>query len=417
MKASSGGRRRSLAAVTGGAEDAVPSVAHQHFEMGPTRVNSAGTAMNDSGDTAAAGSTQDSSSFYTSARDGAKNTFLGSYIDPAYSAGKVESLENRAYMGSARGLLRQIGGSNPSIGSNHKATRVVPLNSDDDVTHGPGHVAAQVFRDAFGAGNVRVRATQLLQVPKNFMVRWDQIPWVWILQSLVVLASIVSYALETLPELRDRRELWLYLEASFSSIFTVEVILRGIAAKREGPIAMRLYWRDYLVWIDIMSVVPFYLSLALCSFEPLGEQCDARSLWYIRVLQAIKVLRVFKLSRHLQGKRILIVAMRRSYRALQVPLFFLTASMAVFATLLYLLESSVSDCEESSFLDVVNSAYFVVVTMTSVVSDACARGGRRRRCARFYRSRVRVCRVGLTLIRFAIALCPSVSAFNQTGLR
>lgn len=242
----------------------------------------------------------------------------------------------------------------------------------------------KAFASKFATGQLYAKSVALASDAElDFMRRLDQILFVYLLHWLVIAGSVICYAMETLPELRDQVELWLWLEAGFSFLFTVELILRIVAAAKVG--ATRGLLKDPLVWIDFLACLPFYLTLFACKFQPL-DGCDARQDWGMRVLQSFKILRVFKLSRHFKGTRVLMTAMMRSGKALQLPLFFLLISVALFATLLYLIEESVECAAEfntdfvgsggdnvtiteasgSDFEDIVNTAYFVVVTMTTV---------------------------------------------------
>ena len=72
---------------------------------------------------------------------------------------------------------------------------------------------------------------------------------------------------------------------------------------------------------------------------------------YIKVLQALKMLRVFKVSRHFAGTKILISTFEQSMRALRAPFVFLFVSVTIFASLMYFLESGQWNKEAQAYLE------------------------------------------------------------------
>ena len=88
------------------------------------------------------------------------------------------------------------------------------------------------------------------------------------------------------------------------------------------------------------------------------------------------MLRVFKVSRHFAGTKILVSTFQQSMRALRAPFVFLFVSVTIFAALMYFLESGqwndeagaylMEDGQPPTFTSILDAAYFVVVTMTTV---------------------------------------------------
>ena len=88
------------------------------------------------------------------------------------------------------------------------------------------------------------------------------------------------------------------------------------------------------------------------------------------------MLRVFKVSRHFAGTKILASTFQQSMRALRAPFVFLFVSVTIFAALMYFLESGqwndeagaylMEDGQPPTFTSILDAAYFVVVTMTTV---------------------------------------------------
>lgn len=100
------------------------------------------------------------------------------------------------------------------------------------------------------------------------------------IQALIVV-SLVSFAVETLPDLSDEtRRLLRLSEVVIVAVFTVEYVLRLLLEER--PIR---YATSFLGLIDIGAILPFYVTTGV----------DLRSL---RAFRLLRVFRVFKLARY-----------------------------------------------------------------------------------------------------------------------
>lgn len=147
-------------------------------------------------------------------------------------------------------------------------------------------------------------------------------------------------------------------------LFTVEIILYGIS---------RAEWKDllvqYLWWIDIIAVLPFYIDK---SYEGItGEHIGPEILGLLRTL---RILRLIKVSKHNSDLQILWHVLLVSMRALLLPLtllfvgaFFL-GFLVFYAELLELGESedNKDGVNETAFTDVGNAVWFMIVTFTTV---------------------------------------------------
>lgn len=156
------------------------------------------------------------------------------------------------------------------------------------------------------------------------------------------------------------------LELFFTVTFTLELTFRYVAAVQTR--ALRKFICDPLIWVDIVSIVPFYIMALWCAAEgssPFGEWCgEVRHHTSLRILQAMKILRVFKLFRHFAYTRQIVQSFRRAYTALGPPMVFLFVSAAFFAGLLFAVENSMGDNE--AFHSMTDAVYFCVVTITTV---------------------------------------------------
>ena len=111
-----------------------------------------------------------------------------------------------------------------------------------------------------------------------------------------------------------------------SSHHTVAAPLAALSGPR-AP-ATRSYW------VDVLSVVPFYIEVPIRA----GEDNDAALPDGVRILGLLRVLRILKLMRHYPDWRVLIVALKNSWRALLVPGFAMFITVLMLSGALFLAE-------------------------------------------------------------------------------
>ena len=91
----------------------------------------------------------------------------------------------------------------------------------------------------------------------------------------LILASVISFSVETLPDLTDQQQSNLFIFETFIVItFTVEYLLRVTVAENRLKYILSFYGV-----IDLLAILPYYLSLGF----------DLRSL---RVLRFVRLLRL-----------------------------------------------------------------------------------------------------------------------------
>jgi len=165
---------------------------------------------------------------------------------------------------------------------------------------------------------------------------------------VVIIASVVAVMLETVQPLREAYGPWLFrLEWLFTVLFTAEYAVRLWVVERPAR-----YARSFYGVVDLLSVVPSYLSLVLP-----GSQ----SLLVIRGLRLLRVFRVLKLSRYLGEANVLMGALRSSGYKVTVFLGTVLVIVTIVATLMYLIEGP-----QHGFTSIPRSVYWSVVTMTTV---------------------------------------------------
>nr|XP_046200759.1 potassium voltage-gated channel subfamily A member 3 [Oncorhynchus gorbuscha] len=201
-----------------------------------------------------------------------------------------------------------------------------------------------------------------------------------IVSVLVILISIVIFCLETLPEFREDHKEPVplapiingtepYFSSPFSDPFFVvetlciiwfsfELLVRFFACPSKATFS-----RNIMNIIDIVAIIPYFITLGTELAEQQGNGQQAMSLAILRVIRLVRVFRIFKLSRHSKGLQILGQTLKASMRELGLLIFFLFIGVILFSSAVYFAEA---DDPDSSFSSIPDAFWWAVVTMTTV---------------------------------------------------
>lgn len=139
----------------------------------------------------------------------------------------------------------------------------------------------------------------------------------------------------------------------FTILFTIEYLTRILVSKR--PLR---YMFSFFGLVDLLSILPTYLSLVVYGAEQLVV---------IRVLRVLRMFRVLKMVRHMGEARILMNALRASWPKITVFLFGVLTLVMIFGTFLYLIEGATYDPNYAGgFVSIPRSIYWAIVTITTV---------------------------------------------------
>ncbi len=165
---------------------------------------------------------------------------------------------------------------------------------------------------------------------------------------LLIVLSVVVVMLDSIHGVGDRyRPLLHGLEWAFTALFTVEYVLRVVAIERPWS-----YVRSFFGIVDVMAVLPTYLSLILP-----GSQ----SLLVVRFLRLLRIFRVFKLAEYLREAQALRAALVASRRKIAVFFMSIVTLVVIIGAVMYLVEG-----EASGFSSIPKSVYWTIVTLTTV---------------------------------------------------
>lgn len=165
---------------------------------------------------------------------------------------------------------------------------------------------------------------------------------------MAILVSLTVVLLESVSSIRNVYGAGLrVVEWFFTAVFTLEYILRALSMRRP-----RAYIMSFFGVVDLLSILPSYLSLVLP-----GTQ----SLLVIRSLRFLRIFRVLKLGSYLSEAQVLGSALRASRNKITVFLGTVTTLVFIMGSLMYVIEG-----EKNGFTSIPVSIYWAVVTLTTV---------------------------------------------------
>ena len=165
------------------------------------------------------------------------------------------------------------------------------------------------------------------------------------IQTLIVL-SLISFSIETLPTLSESAQWWLRGFEIFSVIvFSIEYLLRVYVAAPRSQ-----YIFSFFGIVDIVAILPFYI----------GTGVDLRS---IRTFRLLRLFRIFKLARYSVAVQRFHVAFRIAKEEIVLFLGATLILLCLAAVGIYYFESG---AQPEKFGSVFHCLWWAVTTLTTV---------------------------------------------------
>lgn len=163
---------------------------------------------------------------------------------------------------------------------------------------------------------------------------------------LLIILSLVSFSIETLPDISDKSKLWLrYFEVFSILVFSIEYLLRIWVSKK--PVS---YIFSFYGIIDILAILPFYLVGFL----------DLRFLRAFRILRIFRALKVIRYNKAIQRFGVAFKLVKE-----EIVLFIVCTIILIFITSagIYYFEN---EAQPETFKSIFHSAWWSIVTLTTV---------------------------------------------------
>lgn len=164
----------------------------------------------------------------------------------------------------------------------------------------------------------------------------------------LILISVAIVVIESIPEIGHSYAFEFHsVEWVFTILFSIEYGLRIWSSP-----SPRRYIFSIWGFIDLFSILPTYLSLALPGYH---------YLLVVRIFRLLRVFRILKLVRFSQEALILVRAMKASSYKIGVFLFSVLTTIVLLGTLMYVIEGG-----SSGYTSIPQSIYWAIVTVTTV---------------------------------------------------
>jgi voltage-gated potassium channel len=191
--------------------------------------------------------------------------------------------------------------------------------------------------------SLRTRARIIIFGHETFAGKAFDVALIWL-----IAASVVVVMLDSVRDIRTSYGSILRgAEWGFTIVFTIEYLLRLWCA----PGAAR-YARSFFGIVDVLAILPTYLSLVI----PGGQ-----ALLTVRVLRLLRVFRVLKLAQYVSEAAVLMRALRASRPKIIVFIVSVITLVVTLGSMMYLVEGG-----ENGFTSIPKSVYWAIVTLTTV---------------------------------------------------
>ena len=168
----------------------------------------------------------------------------------------------------------------------------------------------------------------------------------WLLIAIVI--SVLVVLVDSVPGIHAKHgEVLFVMEWVFTLLFTIEYIIRIIIIERK-----KKYIFSVMGIIDLISIIPTYLSVFLIGYQ------------YLIVLRSLRLLRIFKilqLKNFQSAGSYISSALHNSYRKILIFMMFISLLVIIIGSIMYIVEE-----DTPGFESIPNSIYWAVVTITTV---------------------------------------------------
>lgn len=189
-----------------------------------------------------------------------------------------------------------------------------------------------------------------------------------------VIGSVMTICVESLPQYQLNADYynakyWLPIDATFIVIFTIEYLGRFYGAPKK--------WR-FIVQpmniVDLLSIIPFYISLGIPSSNA------SVAFRVLRTLRLLRIIKIFQFSKYSVGLNVTLNVFRRSLNQIAMASLYVVVVMLLSGALIYYAERGDFDAssgvwnrtmpdgtiQESPFQSIFQSFYWSIVTVTTL---------------------------------------------------
>ncbi len=163
---------------------------------------------------------------------------------------------------------------------------------------------------------------------------------------LLIVLSLISFSIETLPDLSERtKDTLQVIEIITVAIFTMEYLLRIVVADKRIKFIFSFYGI-----IDLAAILPFYIVSGI----------DLRSIRMLRLFRAMRVFKIFRYNQTVQRFKNAFLSIRQEMTLFVIATIFL---LFIASVGIYYFEK---DAQPETFKSIFHSLWWAVTTLTTV---------------------------------------------------
>jgi len=160
--------------------------------------------------------------------------------------------------------------------------------------------------------------------------------------------SVLITMVESLPNIStDMQQVLTGIEWFFTILFSVEYLLRVYISTRPSK-----YIFSFWGIIDLLSILPTYISLILYGYQ---------YLLIVRILRFLRIFRVLRMVRFSHEGNTLLRALKASSYKIGIFFFTVICFVTILGTIMYVVEGP-----ENGFTSIFQSIYWAIITITTV---------------------------------------------------
>lgn len=182
---------------------------------------------------------------------------------------------------------------------------------------------------------------------------------------LLIFVSIVTYIVETMPEVRSVSSELATVESFCIIVFTVEYVVRLVVSPDKLE-----FFKGALNAVDLVSIVPWYVDALVDDAEDSGTTA------VLRIFRLVRVTRIFKISRYISWIKLITFAVVNSIAPLGMAIFITLIATVILGSAMYYIERGTWDPHQrvylthlgtpTAFVSIPEACWWCIITMTTV---------------------------------------------------
>ena len=147
------------------------------------------------------------------------------------------------------------------------------------------------------------------------------------------------------------------IDSFCTCFFTIEFIVRFVVAPNK-----KKFWTSIMNIIDVLCVLPMWIKYIMQLYNVRMNIHLLPVFFIIMMLRVLRICRVLRLARHYTGVKILLLALKASFKELGMLVIFVFIVVLIFAVVIYYAEFFQND----TFSTIPDGYWWAIITLTTV---------------------------------------------------